>query len=239
MWVERNDAVMRCLQTFTFFWHFTFFTFFLIFRSVIARRCPNRPTIGNHFRPYVCPSVHKKFFFDFALMWCMSRPRPDMSTSVTSTRSKVKVKVKVTDLLKFRKLHFSTSISSTILAWGSKLMVGHHSMGPSLQLVGVWFSNCLLRKVSREFKLRRMSIFHEIQMAIFRYCAGYSQTVGHAGSPMRIVHVGMTLTRSKVKVKVNVTALLKLRKLHFSRSISSAILAWNSKLMVDRDSIQT
>jgi len=60
--------------------------------------------------------------------------------------------------------------------------------------------------------------------------------VGHAGSPIRIVHVGMTLTRSKVNVKVKVTALLQLRKLHFSRSIFSAILTWNSKLMVDRDS---
>jgi len=44
----------------------------------------------------------------------------------------------------------------------------------------------------------------------------------------------MTLTWSKVKIKV--TVLLKLRKLHSSRSISSAILAWSSKLMVDHDS---
>jgi len=43
-------------------------------------------------------------------------------------------KVKVTDLLKFRKLHFSTSISSSILAWSSKVMVDYDSMGPTLQL---------------------------------------------------------------------------------------------------------
>ena len=58
--------------------------------------------------------------------------------------------------------------------------------------------------------------------------------VGHAASPTCIVHVDMTLTRSKIKVKV--TGLLKFRKLHFSRSIYSAILVWCPKLMVDRDS---
>ena len=57
-----------------------------------------------------------------------------MHTSVTSTRSKVKVKV--TELLKLQKLHFSRSISSAVLAWSSKLMVGSDSMGPGLQLVG-------------------------------------------------------------------------------------------------------
>jgi len=71
--------------------------------------------------------VHKKFFSDIDQIWCVGRPRPNMPTRVTSTRSKVKVKVK--ELLKFRKLHFSTSISSAILAWGSKLMVGDNTMG--------------------------------------------------------------------------------------------------------------
>jgi len=40
----------------------------------------------------------------------------------------------------------------------------------------------------------------------------------------------MTSTRCKVKIKV--TELLKFRKLDFSRSISSAVLAWSSKLML-------
>jgi len=87
---------------------------------------------------------------------------------MTSTRSKVKVKV--TELLKFRKLHPSRPISSAIFVWSSKLTVVGDSMGSGLQLVGARFLNFLLRKLSREFKLRRMSIFHEIQMAIFRYC---------------------------------------------------------------------
>jgi len=58
-----------------------------------------------------------------------------MCTSVTSTRSKVKV----TELVKLRKLHFSRSVSSAILAWSSKLMVDHDSTGLSLQLVGARF----------------------------------------------------------------------------------------------------
>jgi len=49
------------------------------------------------------------------------------------------------------------------------------------------------------------------------------------------MRTNVTLTRSKVNMKV--TELLKIGKLHFSRSICSAILAWSSKLMVDYDSI--
>jgi len=49
-------------------------------------------------------------------------------------------------------------------------MVDGNSMVCGLQLVGARFLNFLLGKLSQEFKLRRMSIFHEIQMAIFRYC---------------------------------------------------------------------
>jgi len=47
------------------------------------------------------------------------------------------------------------------------MMVDGDSMGPGLQLVGTRFLNFLLGKLSREFKLRRMSIFREIQIAIF------------------------------------------------------------------------
>jgi len=53
-------------------------------------------------------------------------------------------------------------------------MVDIDSMGSGLQLIGARFSIFLLGKLPREFKLRRMSIFHEIQMAIFRYCMMYS-----------------------------------------------------------------
>jgi len=44
------------------------------------------------------------------------------------------------------------------------------SMGPGLQPVIAQFSNFLLGKVSLQFKLNGMSIFHDIQMATFRYC---------------------------------------------------------------------
>ena len=46
-------------------------------------------------------------------------------------------------------------------------MVDVDSMGPGLQLVGGRFSNFLLGKVSLEFKLHGMSIFHDIQMATY------------------------------------------------------------------------
>ena len=54
------------------------------------------------------------------------------------TLTRCKVKVKVTGLLKFRKLHFSRSISA-ISAWSTKVMVDHDSPGPSLQLFGANF----------------------------------------------------------------------------------------------------
>jgi len=98
----------------------------------------------------------------------VGRPRPDVRTNVTSTRSKVKVKVM--ELPKLRKVHFSRSISSAGFAWSSKLMVDGHSMVPGLQLVGVRFFNFLLGKLSQEFKLCPVSIFHEIQMATLQYC---------------------------------------------------------------------
>ena len=83
-------------------------------------------------------------------------------------------------------------------------MVAGHSIGPGLQLVGARFLNFHLGKLSREFKLRPISIFDDIQMAIFRYCVmlHYSHVVGPAGSPTCTVYVAMTLIRSKVKVKV-------------------------------------
>jgi len=97
------------------------------------------------------------------MVWRAGSPTRIMY-DVTMTRSKVKV----TELLKLQKLHFSRSVSSAIFAWISKLMVDGDSMGSVVQLVGATFSNFLLGKLSREFKLRGMSIFLEIQMAIFR-----------------------------------------------------------------------
>jgi len=65
-------------------------------------------------------------------------------------------------------VHFSRSISSAVFAWSSKVMVGGDSTGPGLQLVGARFLNFLPGKLSREFKLRHMSIFHDMPMAVFR-----------------------------------------------------------------------
>ena len=65
----------------------------------------------------------------------------------------------------------------------------------------------------------------------FHTAWGYRHMVRHAGSPICIAHADMTLTWSKVNIKV--TDLLKFQKLHFSTSISCTILAWSSKMMVD------
>jgi len=91
-------------------------------------------------------------------------------------------------------------------------MVDVDSMGPGLQPVGARFSNFILGKVSLQFRLHGMSIFHDIQMATYFGTAwSYSHMVGYAGSPIRTVYVDVTLTRSKVKV--NLTGLLNFRQL--------------------------
>ena len=46
-------------------------------------------------------------------------------------------------------------------------MVGGLSMGPGLQLVGARFLNFHLGKLSREFKLRPISIFDEFKWPYF------------------------------------------------------------------------
>ena len=97
-------------------------------------------------------------------------------------------------------------LSSATFAWSSKLTVDIDSMGSGLQLLGRHFSNFILGKVSLEFKLHRMSIFHDIQMTTYfgtAWC--YSHMVGYAGTHTH------TVTWSKVKVKV--TGLLNFRQL--------------------------
>jgi len=100
----------------------------------------------------VRPSVRPQSFSDFNRIWCVGRPPLDMRPDPWTWSN-----VKVTELLKFQKLHYCKSISSAILVGSLKLMVGNHSMGPILQLVGAQFSNSLLRRLSRDFKLRGMS----------------------------------------------------------------------------------
>jgi len=55
--------------------------------------------------------------------------------------------------------------------------------------------------------------------------------IWYVGRPRLHMRTSVTSTRSKVKV----TELPKLRKVHFSRSISSATFTWTSKLMIDSD----
>ena len=108
-------------------------------------------------------------------------------------------------------MYISRYIASATFAWSSKLTVDVDSMGPGLQLLGGRFSNFLLGKVSLEFKLHGMSIFHDIQMATYfgtGWC--YSHMVVYADSPTYTAYGDMTLTRSKVKV--NVTGLLNFRQ---------------------------
>ena len=81
-----------------------------------------------------------------------------------------KVKVKIAVLLNSencRKLNFSRSISSAILAWSSKLMVDYDNMGLSLQLIGARFLNFRLRKLSLNFKLCGMSILQDFQRVLW------------------------------------------------------------------------
>jgi len=148
---------------------------------------------------------------------------------MTSTRCKVKV----TGLLNVRKLHFSRFISSSILVWSSKLMVGNDSMGPGLHLVGAQFSSFLLRQLSVSSNFAECQYYTNFKWPYFRIAWGYSHISSPVGSSTHIVHADVTLTRSKVKVM----ELLKFRKLHFSGSISFAILMLSSKLMVDHDSM--
>ena len=109
-------------------------------------------------------------------------------------------------------MYISTYFSSATFAWSSKLTVDIDSMGPGLQLLGGQFLNFLLGKVSLEFKLHGMSIFYDIQMATyFRTGWRYSHMVGYAASPTYTAYVDMTLTWSKVNVKV--TGLLNFRQL--------------------------
>jgi len=98
---------------------------------------------------------------------------PARIVHVGTTLTRSKVKAKVMGLLAFRKLPkmaLSISIYSAILAWSSKLIVVGDSMAPNILHVSAQFSNFLTGKLLREFELRGLSRFHEIQIATFPYC---------------------------------------------------------------------
>ena len=151
-----------------------------------------------------------KFFFRFRCN--LGRPRPDMRTSVTSTRSKVK------ELLKFHKLQFSKSIS-TILAWSSKLMIGHDRMGPGLQLVGK-------KALTLSSNFAECRHYVNFKWPYFRIPWSYSNTT----CALIVLHVLWMPTghwrdsRSRSRSR-GYWSSENCRKLHFSRPISSTILA--------------
>ena len=134
-------------------------------------------------------------------------------------------KVKVTEHLNFRQLPITAhfwSISSATFAWSLKLMVGSDSMGAGLQLVRARFSNFLLgnRRADRDAdssNFPECRYFTKFKWPYFGTAWCYSQMVTHAGSTTGIVHADMTLTRSKVSVKV--TGLL-----NFWKSAKSCML---------------
>jgi len=137
--------------------------------------------------------------------------------------------------MKLRQLHFSTSISSAIFAWSSKLTVGYDSMGYSLSEPDFWRKAITRVHTLPNVHISRNSNGHNY----FGSACGCSHMVGHAGGPTGIVNADMTLTLSKVKVKV--MGLVKFRKFLKislrSRSISSAVLAWSLKLIADHHSM--
>jgi len=85
----------------------------LVNYQVIAQWWPNTLELRS-VHPYARLST--KLFFRFWPNLVCGRSRLVVHISMTSARSKV------TELLKFRKLHFSRSISSAILTWSSKLI---------------------------------------------------------------------------------------------------------------------
>jgi len=161
------------------------------------RRWPSRLEL-RCVRPYVHTAT--KSFSDFHVIWCVGRPWPHMHISVTSTQSKVKVKV--TELPKLRKVHFSRSISSAVLCGAQKwwLAVIVRDLDYSLSESDFWISFRESYHESSNFAL--CPYFTIFQWPYFGSVWRYSHMVGRATSSTRTVYIDMTLTRSKVKVKV-------------------------------------
>jgi len=139
-------------------------------------------------------------------------------------------------LLQFQKLQFSESTFSAVLAWSSKLMVDDDSMGPSLHLVVARFTNFLLRKLSHEFKLTQCPHYTNFKWPYFRIAWG---RVTRLGTLVVLQLLCMLIwswpdPRSRSRLR-GFWSSKNCRKMHFLRSVSSAISAWSSKVMVDYD----
>ena len=78
-------------------------------------------------------------------------------------------------------------------------MLDYANMGPTLQLVGSRFLNFLLSNYHVTSNVAECRYYRTFKRPYFH---NQSDMVGCAGSPICIVQADITLTRSKVKVKV-------------------------------------
>jgi len=131
---------------------------------------------------------------------------------MTLTRSTVKVKV--TGRLNFQQLAKPCMLAAMTVS----PLAGLSRLGRRLSMT---YSRLELRCVRPS--VRTKSFFPDFHLI---WCVG---------RPRPHMRTSVTSTRSKVRVKV--TELRKLRKLHFSRYISSVVSAWRSKLMVVDDCV--
>jgi len=90
-------------------------------------------------------------------------------------------------------------------------MVGSDSMDLIYSLLELDFRISFYESYHESSNFVECRYFTKFKWPYFGSARGYSQMVGHVGSPTGIVHADVTLTRSKVKVKV--TGLLNFRKL--------------------------
>ena len=132
------------------------------------------------------------------------------------TLTSSKVKVKVTGLLKFRKLHFCRSVFSAF--WRG---------AQNWWLIMIVRDLACLSPIFEFHSQKSILAVHKFQMAIS------AVTWLGTGSPICNVHTNMTLTSSKVNVKI---LDLHFPKLDYSTSTSSAIFALRS-LMGNYDSM--
>jgi len=126
-----------------------------------------------------------------------------------------KVKVKVTDHLNFRQLPINVHFHVYLLRhFRVKLKTDGWYWQYGTWSTASWrpIFDFPSRKGITRVQTYGMSIFHDIQMVTYfgtGWC--YSHMVGYAGSPTYTAYVDMTLSLSKVKVKV--TGLLNFRQL--------------------------
>jgi len=124
-------------------------------------------------------------------------------------------------------LRNSTSISSTIFAWSSKLMVDTvivWYLDYSLSEADFWISFQESYHTSSNFTECRY--FTTFEWLYFGSARSYSQIVGHAGSSIGIVHADMTLIRS-MNLKPCMLAAMTITPLRgFLVTLNSLCMLW-------------